>query len=73
MADSNPWNETPSYSVYVPTDEQGLRSRLEFLIGKVKQKSQEINDHMYEISRCNEEILTRYELGLRDGRKKVNE
>jgi len=56
MADSNPWSETPSYSVYVPPDEKTLNNRMNFLIDKVRVKSQEISNLMYEIDKCKEAL-----------------
>ena len=60
MADSNPWSEIPTYSVYVPPDEKTLNFRMNFLIDKVRGKSQEINNLMYEIDKCKEALQKIY-------------
>jgi len=56
MADSNPWSETPTYNVYVPSNKTSLEHRINFLIGNVKKKAKEINDLMYEIEQCDKEL-----------------
>lgn len=57
MADSNPWSETPSHSVYIPSDTSSLKNRVNFLMSMVKKKAQEINNLMFEIETCNKELM----------------
>ena len=56
MADANPWSETPTYNVYVPTDKTSLENRIKFLIDVTRKKSREISDIMYEIESCNKKL-----------------
>ena len=63
MASSNPWCETPTHDIYVPPDTKSLNNRINFLIGTVKKKAQEINNTIYEIEKIHQELLQNLNTG----------